>query len=315
MARPVARLLRGIRRGALRAFSSEAKSEPSGSRRAVLGLLVAGSGALAADAAFYNDSLGLRAYLTSGTGCARDCDVSYLGTGPRSRAGGLAEILEGLQSVMERQSLKEAVLEPSHLVEALRAAEAQVSDFPKDLQDRATAALSEARGRLKAAATVEDWRQAQKALQSQLEAQEDADLQTFQAALQALRDATSRLATGLSEEELGLPEVDVAAAEQRLCEMQSALLRQEAGPYAAASGGAEGGRHVNPLDLLGPPPPAVHGGRVKRGDAGGPGTGRRRREGKRDSGRGGPVVLGANSSSERPKQPFPAERSPPIWGQ
>eukprot|EP00913_Durusdinium_trenchii_P023622 g22194.t1 len=47
--------------------------------------------------------------------------------------------------------------------------------------------------------------------------------------LQALRDATSRLATGLSEEELGLPEaVDVAAAEQRLCEMQSALLRQEA---------------------------------------------------------------------------------------
>ncbi|CAK9117638.1 unnamed protein product [Durusdinium trenchii] len=51
MARPVARLLRGIRRGALRAFSSEAKSEPSGSRRAVLGLLVAGSGALAADAA------------------------------------------------------------------------------------------------------------------------------------------------------------------------------------------------------------------------------------------------------------------------
>ena len=27
---------------------------------------------------FYNDSLGLRAYLTSGTGCARDCDVWHM---------------------------------------------------------------------------------------------------------------------------------------------------------------------------------------------------------------------------------------------
>eukprot|EP00435_Cladocopium_sp_Y103_P019202 s1319_g4.t1 len=48
-------------------------------------------------------------------------------------------------------------------------------------------------GRLKAASAAQNWRQAQKELETQLEAEEDADLVSFQAALEALTEAHSQL--------------------------------------------------------------------------------------------------------------------------
>lgn len=84
-------------------------------------------------------------------------------------------------------------MEPTELLAALRMSEAKVAELSGEWQEKAQQSLQAARGRLKAASAARNWRQAQKELEAQLEADEDADLVSFQAALEALTEAHSQL--------------------------------------------------------------------------------------------------------------------------
>lgn len=84
-------------------------------------------------------------------------------------------------------------MEPAELLSALRMGEAKATELSGEWQEKAQQTLQAARGRLKAAAAARNWRQAQKELEAQLEAEEDADPVGFQAALEALTEAHSQL--------------------------------------------------------------------------------------------------------------------------
>lgn len=84
-------------------------------------------------------------------------------------------------------------MKPTELLAALRMSEAKVAELSGEWQEKAQQTLQAARGRLKAASAARNWRQAQKELEAQLEADEDADLVSFQAALEALTEAHSQL--------------------------------------------------------------------------------------------------------------------------
>eukprot|EP00434_Breviolum_minutum_P019936 symbB.v1.2.017591.t1/scaffold1330.1/size125110/9 len=132
-----------------------------------------------------------------------------------------------VQNAME-QNFHEALLEPSALLAALQEAEAMVAKLSSDWQEKAQQSFVGARGRLKAAASVNNWRQAEAALNAQLAKEEDADLINFQAALEALQEAEVQLRNqGAEIELLGFEAELRCTAEKKLAALQATKAREE----------------------------------------------------------------------------------------